>query len=324
MLLSSAGRRVELLNCFRQSAAELDVELTILASDMQPAMSAACHEADGAFVLPPCLAPDYAERLLEICLREGVSLVVPTIDTELVALAQAAPCFAAQGVRICISAPEAVGVCRDKLRTAGLLRAHGFDVPRSAPCMPVSGWGAWEGPVIVKPIDGSSSMGIGIFPDAISAEPFALRHQSGHLVQEFIKGEEYTVNCHFDPGGRLRSAVPHLRIAVRQGEVSKGRTARIGVLLEAARRLECLPIRFAGPVCFQVIVREGRAYLFEINARFGGGYPLSHRAGAPFTRWLLEESLGREPDYREDWKEGLLMLRHDSSVFIGPEGERLA
>jgi len=56
--------------------------------------------------------------------------------------------------------------------------------------------------------------------------------------------------------------------------------------------------------------------VFEINARFGGGYPLAHRAGAKFTKWLLEEVIGAPCTAKDSWDEGLLLLRYDSEVFL--------
>ena len=58
--------------------------------------------------------------------------------------------------------------------------------------------------------------------------------------------------------------------------------------------------------------------VFEINARFGGGYPLAHRAGAPFSRWLLEEAAGRPGSAHNDWEEGVTMLRYDAAMFVPP------
>ena len=57
--------------------------------------------------------------------------------------------------------------------------------------------------------------------------------------------------------------------------------------------------------------------VIEINARYGGGFPLSLEAGADFPRWMLEELLGlpttASPD---DWRSGLVMLRYDAAVFV--------
>ena len=57
--------------------------------------------------------------------------------------------------------------------------------------------------------------------------------------------------------------------------------------------------------------------MFEVNARFGGVYPLAHRAGARFSQWLLEESLGLQCTANNDWRAGVTMLRYDDAVFVG-------
>jgi carbamoyl-phosphate synthase large subunit len=136
-------------------------------------------------------------------------------------------------------------------------------------------------------------------------------------VQERLAGPEYTVNMYIDRRGRLLAAIPHLRLEVRDGEVSKGRTERQEDLLSAAEKISLAFSRIGafGPLCFQAIVTPEGPSVFEINARFGGGFPLTHKAGGRFTSWVLEEALGREPAPERNWREGLLMLRYDGAVF---------
>ncbi|MEP6005167.1 MAG: carbamoyl phosphate synthase large subunit, partial [Maribacter dokdonensis] len=59
-------------------------------------------------------------------------------------------------------------------------------------------------------------------------------------------------------------------------------------------------------------------YGIEVNPRFGGGYPLTHSAGANYVKWILQEYLlGEElTGYFDDWKEDLLMLRYDGEVLV--------
>jgi carbamoyl-phosphate synthase large subunit len=93
-------------------------------------------------------------------------------------------------------------------------------------------------------------------------------------------------------------------------------TRRLESLLALARRLgEVLPGPY-GALCFQAIVGpDGDASVFEINARFGGGYPLAHRAGGQFARWLVEERLGLPVSAHDAWQDGLMMLRYDAALF---------
>src|SRR3954471_11513148 len=86
VLLSSAGRRVGLLRLFRAALADLQLPGKIVACDVTP-LAAAWQEADIRCLVPRCNAPDYIERLTQICLQHDVRLIVPTIDTELPVLA---------------------------------------------------------------------------------------------------------------------------------------------------------------------------------------------------------------------------------------------
>ena len=60
----------------------------------------------------------------------------------------------------------------------------------------------------------------------------------------------------------------------------------------------------------------GEFAVFEINAQFGGGYPLAHHAGARFSQWLLEEMADLPSTASTLWKEGVAMLRYDTAVFV--------
>jgi carbamoyl-phosphate synthase large subunit len=314
VLFTSAGRRNQLIACFRESAESLHRPLRVLAADMFPQLSPACHQADQAFRVNACYAPEYIQDLLQICSDHKVDLLVPTIDPELSVLSRHRSEFARVGTRVVVSSVFVSELAQDKFQTAATLQSAGVSTPRTfrlseyldAPSI-------LPDPVIAKPNSGSGSRGI-IRPrsplDLVSLQ------SPEYIVQELWQGLEYTVNMFFDLNGQLRCAIPHRRLEVRSGEVSKGRTERIETLIEASRKMASVLNGAQGPLCFQAIVRPDGSYcVFEINARFGGGYPLAHQAGARFAQWLLEELEGREVSALDDWESGLTMLRFDTAVF---------
>ena len=322
ILISSAGRRVELIRCFRDGAARLGIELRVIAVDVDPAMSAACQVADLAVRVPRCDRTEFIDELLRVCLRHEVDLVVPTIDPELEPLSAQAGRFGEIGVALAVAAPEVVRLARDKLRTAHFLASRGLPAPRSGRLDEVmADPAAWPWPLMIKPRAGSSSVGIRILslPDQLAE----LGGSPEYLAQELLRGDEYTVNMFFDRSGRLRCAIPHLRCEVRAGEVAKGIMRRHPELEAIARALGGALPGARGALCFQAIVdAAGRAVVFELNARFGGGYPLAHHAGARFAQWLLEEAAGRPLSAHNDWQDGILMLRYDHAIFCPAPGGR--
>jgi carbamoyl-phosphate synthase large subunit len=107
-------------------------------------------------------------------------------------------------------------------------------------------------------------------------------------------------------------------LETRGGEVSKGITVKNQKLMELAKQVaEALP-GARGPLNLQGFVdKNNEIQLIEINARFGGGFPLAAEAGANFCRWILEDMFGL-PSSAEfsEWRDHLLMLRFDTAVFI--------
>jgi carbamoyl-phosphate synthase large subunit len=313
---------VELINCFREDARDLAINLRVIATDVVPSMSAACQVADAAYAVPRCVEPAFIPRMLELCSAEKVSLVVPTIDTELLVLAEAQERLGSIGTRVLVPSVETVQIARDKLRTVEFLAQHRIPVPRSVPAEQLLNQPDFlRFPVLLKPYDGSSSIGVQSADSAESLERLGLDFH-GYLAQEKWIGREYTINQFYDRDGRLRASVPHLRSEVRAGEVSKGVTERHPLLMAMAEKIGTVLPGPRGVLCFQAIVNEtGEAIVFEINARFGGGYPLAHRAGARFSRWLLEEVSGIPVTANDKWRAGLTMLRYDAAVFVPPASE---
>jgi carbamoyl-phosphate synthase large subunit len=307
---------VELINCFRADAKTLGIDLRVVAVDLNPEMSSACQAADKFYQVSRCTSPEFVTELAEICARENVQLVVPTIDTELQMLADHQQEFAATGTRVVISSPSVVRMTRDKVATARFLRQNSIPTPRTELLAELLKQpDSWRWPVILKPINGSSSVGICAAQNLDEARLVAAR-RNDYVAQELLRGREYTVNVFFDQAGNMRSAVAHQRFEVRAGEVSKGITRRESKLLDIAWHLGSVLKGACGPLCFQAILPDdGQPGVFEINARFGGGYPLAHQAGATFTKWLLEETTGLPSSANDRWEEGLTMLRYDAAFF---------
>ena len=131
-------------------------------------------------------------------------------------------------------------------------------------------------------------------------------------------GEEYTVNLFFDRAGVLRCAIPHLRREIR---ARRGRQGHHPAPPTRSSRSPGTSVRRsqarAARLCFQAIVdAAGEPRVFEINGRFGGGYPLAH-AGRRRVRALAARGDPRPPPAAPatTGRSGIVMLRYDQAVF---------
>ncbi len=301
------------MNCFRESAKNMRISLQVVAGDASPEWSAACQLADRFHRLPLCADTAYIEKVLKICNDESIRAVIPTIDTELQIFADNRSEFEKNGIRLVVSSPETIEITGDKSKTAACLQRQGLNVPKTWEIADLPAIA--DQPMILKPRSGSSSIGI-LYLEAGQPIP-ELSDPGSYIAQNLLTGREFTVNAYVSMTGKLLAAVPHWRAGTRSGEVSKGRTERIPELQQAAEQIVAALPGLSGPFCFQAFFNEGEdPVIFEINARFGGGYPLAHQAGAQFTRFILEEITGHTPNPVDDWQDHLTFLRYDSAVFL--------
>jgi carbamoyl-phosphate synthase large subunit len=316
VLLSSAGHRVERVEIFRATFAELGLRGNVVASDLSRT-SAAMHVADAAEIVPRCTSAEFVPALLEICRRHGIKLVVPGIDMELPVLAAACDEFAANGVTVLISSPETIAIGADKRRTHAWLVEQGFPTVRQSTEEEVTADPkSWPFPLIVKPARGSASVGVA---RVANTEELTFATRGGNfIVQSLATGAEHTVDVLVNRAGKCVAAIPRRRIEVRSGEVFKGVTRRRAELIDLARAIaERLPGAY-GPLNIQIFFDEttGDLNVIEINPRFAGGFPLAWQAGGKFPRWIIEEILGLPSTATNDaWRDGLVMMRHFAAVF---------
>ncbi|WP_026436719.1 ATP-grasp domain-containing protein [Acidovorax sp. JHL-9] len=313
VLLLSAGRRVELAQSFLAEIAERNLDSRLLATEMRPETSAACQIVHTAIKTPRVTDPSYVDFLLSTCLREGIGLVVPTIDTELLLLSQHRQMFADEGIHVIISDESLVRICRDKRLTANLFTDISIDTPK------IFARDAIKFPCFAKPYDGSCSIGASIVSTPAMLSDAMLADEK-MMFMELIDAshQEYTVDAYYDRRGQLRCFVPRQRLETRAGEVSKGVTRRNHVyhyLRDKLTRIQGA----RGCITLQLFSNQetGRFAALEINPRFGGGYPLTYGAGAKYPGWLIDEYLlGHDLPFKEAWEADLLMLRYDAKVLV--------
>ena len=100
ILITSAGRRVELVQAFQCELKRFSIDASVFATDMCPELSSACQCADASFSVPRVTDKEYIRELLQLCEEYSIGLVVPTIDTELRVLAEHREEYSEHGVHV--------------------------------------------------------------------------------------------------------------------------------------------------------------------------------------------------------------------------------
>ena len=305
-LLTSAGRRVHLLRILHEVSQRDGGRVE--AVDMSP-LSAAGQLVEHFRLVPRASDPAFVPELLELCRTRNIDFVVPTIDPELPVFAAHREAFRAIGTEVWVSSEPVVALSQDKWLFVQWLTEHGFDVPRTS----TAGSAVLDdfpGAVVAKPRGGSSSTGL-IHAERLTPELLA-GLSPDYMVQEHVGGYEVTVDFAIAESGALLGVSMRRRLEVRGGEVAKAVTIDHPQLLSTIERFATELAGAFGVLNVQVFVDDtaGRIRFIELNARFGGGYPLSWAAGATFPALLADRSSARR-----DARPGLVMLRYDDAVF---------
>lgn len=314
VLIMSAGRRVELVNCFKAARDKLKTDGKIYAADMNRT-APALFFADGYFLVPRISADDYIDEIIKVCNENDISLIVPTIDTELEKLAKNKEKIEkATRARVLVSDYGAVSICCDKFKTANFFKEHGFGYPRVITAEDIE-TGNYRFPLFIKPLNGSSS--INAFKVNNKRElDFFKDYVKEPILQECVSGKEYTIDCFSDFDGNIITVVPRLRIATRSGEVLKGRIEKNAAIIADVKKL-LNAFGFIGQITVQCFVCDnGEIKYIEINPRFGGGAPMSIMAGADSCENLYRLLLGEKLSYTESWSDGVTFARFDGSVRV--------
>ncbi len=316
ILITSVGRRVSLVRAFQKELKEAFSQSKVFVTDFNPKLSAACYVADQYFEVPRIDDTSYIEILIELCQANDIVLIIPTIDTELLLLANNRKHFENLGIEIVVSSLDFVQKCRDKRKTHDFFQSQGI---RNAEEYQRNNYSL---PMFIKPYDGSRSVDTYVIKKEDDLTDYHFKNEK-LMFLEYLDHDQYsefTCDLYYSNNHKLKCVVPRKRLEVRDGEVYKALTQNNALVEYVKEHLNtingavgCLTVQF-----FLHNDDPSKIFGIEINPRFGGGFPLSYLAGANFPKWIIEEYLlGKEIENKFDsWEDNLLMIRYDNEILV--------
>ena len=173
----------------------------VVGCDIYPeAWNVNAGEMDAFDNVPPAADADaYADALLTIARSRKADFILPLTDVEVDALCGRKRAFRAAGVTVCCPDEPVADLCRDKLRMARMLGAAGV-----CAVIPTYTAGSLPAkvafPLLLKPLRGRSSEGKRIVAGREELR-FALGQREDYIIQPFLEGDIYTVDCARDERG---------------------------------------------------------------------------------------------------------------------------
>ncbi|HEY0259770.1 MAG TPA: ATP-grasp domain-containing protein [Lacisediminihabitans sp.] len=288
-------------------------DLTVFAGDMDGwASGLYLVPAERRRLLEPGASDGFVPGLVDIVARDGIDVVISTVDVELSTLARRR----AELAPAVLAAPSAQTLedCLDKLALARRCASTGR-APRTVLAGAEAAGIDWEFPVFAKPRRGAGSRGIRTVPDRAALS--ALPADEDLIVQELLPGDEYSVDVLADADGRVVAAVPRTRARVDSGVAIAGRTLHDPELEETAAAV-ARAVDLVGVANVQLRRdRRGRAALLEVNPRFPGALPLTIAAGVDIPSLVVDLFLGERLPERLPFRD-LAVVRFLDDIILDP------
>ncbi len=194
--------------------------------------------------------------------------------------------FVKLGAKILHPPLKTLKIIEDKAKIYDyFLNKKGIDVPRTS-CFDRA-FCAKKTKIVLKLRKGRGSSKVFITESDKIPEFANILCRSEYIIQEFIPGQEFTVDAFFDLDGNILNIIPRKRIKVDSGISVVGQTVKDEQIIRLVSKISHY-LKFRGGNCFQFIKnKQGKYYLIDINPRFGGGSILSLSASKTFRNNLL-------------------------------------
>ena len=320
LYLSSAGG-MNALNVI-DALGRSDIEFRIIGGDCDP-LATGLFLVDKSYVVPRADDPKFISETIKICKQENVDIALPIYSADFPVFAKYKDEFQKEGIRTYAPSLDSWNICDDKYVVAEFLSSIGVPCPftwtydqaiKYAAVLPY--------PVFMKLQSGSGTREVRIIRTKEELKIFA---DSRFVIQEYIEGKELTIDTFSDLGGKMLAASPRWRTKIYGGLSVRGETICDAEIVDFSR---CIveALKLPGPANVQCKRQsDGGLKFYDVNPRFAsGGLPLAVAAGLNSPELLIRLLMGWKIPQKIEIKEGIIMCRYWTTLFVQREGDEYA
>lgn len=312
ILLTNLGSDVQFLRTFLASMQNLGISGKVIVSNESIAPSS--YASDSIEITGDVLSPDYLSRLLSLCQKHSIGILIPRSDQELCLLARHAAAFLKIGCVVLTSDEPINSTCATRSNALSFLSGSGARTP-------VVVKKNYSGSDIRFPcLVRSSDRQIG---DQIVLNSRELEYETERLSDPIVfeyceKSEQYEIDCLMGFRDSIISIVPRLQTPTRHG-ISQRTVKNQALIMMAKEILKSLPGAF-GNITLECFVADGNVCFTDIIPRFTSGSSLTYQANSDFPFHVFELVAGFiHSGIKDDWIEGVTTFDYSNPIYFFPQ-----
>lgn len=311
VLITSAGSQNG-VNVIKALQGQKEIKLSLIAADADP-LAAGLFLVDKHYVIPRADSPNFINTILKICKKEKIKIIIPTFSFELPFLAKNKNIFEKADIKIPISSYQTYLITEDKIKTNEYFRKWRIPFPKVYTKKDIEERKV-KFPVIIKPVKASGSKGVFKINNWKELK-FFMSYIKENIVQEYVQGDEYTIDGVCDLRGKMIAALPRIRLETKGGLAVKSITKKDNLMVDFTKKI-VEGFKIVGPFNVQCFKYKNNLKFTEVNSRFpSGGLPLTVAAGLNIPLILIKILLGKEIK-KLKLKQDLVMTRYWDSIIL--------
>ena len=214
------------------------------------------------FKVSYCNSKDYIKDIKKICLKKNIDLIVPGIDEELIKLSKNKK----QLPELFIPNLKTIKTCNNKWKTYEFCAKNNILTPLTSLAAKFSL--KHKKSVVFKPISGRGSKDIFYVQNINESKALVYflkirKTLKDFIVQDFIKGEEYTVTCYINNQDQV--ILPY-KVISKKG-ITKRAIFKNNQKIKYFSKKICKLLKIKNIINIQLIKNNNKLYLIEINPR---------------------------------------------------------
>ncbi len=278
--------------------------------------------SDKFYKIPMYNEENFIASVLDICISEGIDIILPQVTRELGIFASNKKIFEDKGTKIALSSKRSIDLSNNKYLLMKEFVRLGYEQGKFRLISTkeelydfANECGYPNNNFVVKLPLSNGMRGLRIireekmtFDEFVNQKPNGIYSTLNEIVNilqiapknfsilgmEYFGGPEYSVDVYRSPLSKKIVAIPRIRSLIRTGITFEGELVKNDTIIEMSKRLsESLNMEY----CFGFQYKlddEGNIRLLESNPRIQGTMIMSVLAGANMIYWSVIEALGEE------------------------------